>query len=575
MATALDTYLNDPTLEIHYYHHHHPHQNTQFSNQMTQQTILTSPSSNKTLTPIQTILSLPPPILSLLAQSQPIINSIASISLIIRWSHPSGHHSSWILLFTWSFICLSTSSLLQFGGFNLILTLTLSLTWLRSIHQIQSNQTTDQSQSIIRPQIDPTSLINTLDSFQIIVDHAHLISITIIQPIHSILHWSDYQTSKTCLYASITSLPFTLLLTRFLGLQTLFLIIGSIIILWSAPWFTLFRKLIWRSRILRFGFRVGFRICLLGGIGVWDEIKRGTHHGESIKILPLKNSNTNPDSDEHSTNHDEGLQSALVKDLHDGDDDEHTQEIEIRFTIFENQRWWMGLDWTNTLLPHERPNWTDSSHTPVPGPTDFKLPNTTITLSGKKITWKWIDQDWLISKASPGLINNESTTKPNQLSSPLRLSMKSILKSSSSNDINGIMNRSDSQNGRSGSISFSQSTSSELEKNLRETMTSSGLSSEVIVEGEDPSIPWDVDSNGWQYGDNHWEKLSRKAGIGRYTRRRAWVRRAVMISTDYQVQEEEEEEEEEEETEFERVEKMIPSTSSKNDALRRRLVNTN
>lgn len=549
----------------------------------TNNTTITSPSSpsspsssrttttTTTTTPIQTILSLPPPILSLLVKSQPIINSIASFSLIIRWSHPSGHHSSWLLLFTWSLICLSSDYLFKYAAINLFITFTLTFTWLTAINQNHNHHHHHHHQSIIRPQTNPTALIHTLDSFQIIVDHAHLISITIIQPIQSIFNWSDYQLSKTCLYASLTSIPFTLIITKLLGTQNLFLVIGSITILWSAPWFTLFRKLIWRSRFLRLIFRIGLRICLLGGIGVWDEIRRGAHHGESIRLIPSRISNLNPDPNENSTNCDDGFQSAMVKDSRDKEMDEQKQEIEVRFTIFENQRWWMGLDWTSTLLPHERPNWTDSSHTPVPGPTDFNLPNPTITTSGKKITWKWIDRDWLISKASPGLLNQkDKSSKPNPLSSPLRLSMKSILNSSSSNDLHhGLMNRSEATQARSGSLSLGHHGASELEKDLKEAVAFSGLSSDVMIEGEDPSVPWDVDTNGWQYGDNHWEKLSRKAGIGRYTRRRAWVRRAVMISTDYEIQEEEDE------TEFESVEKMIPCTPTNKDALRRRLVNTN
>lgn len=549
----------------------------------TNNTTITSPSSpsspsssrttttTTTTTPIQTILSLPPPILSLLVKSQPIINSIASFSLIIRWSHPSGHHSSWLLLFTWSLICLSSDYLFKYAAINLFITFTLTFTWLTAINQ-NHNHHHHHHQSIIRPQTNPTALIHTLDSFQIIVDHAHLISITIIQPIQSIFNWSDYQLSETCLYASLTSIPFTLIITKLLGTQNLFLVIGSITILWSAPWFTLFRKLIWRSRFLRLIFRIGLRICLLGGIGVWDEIRRGAHHGESIRLIPSRTSNLNPDPNENSTNCDDGFQSAMVKDSRDKEMGEQKQEIEVRFTIFENQRWWMGLDWTSTLLPHERPNWTDSSHTPVPGPTDFNLPNPTITTSGKKITWKWIDRDWLISKASPGLLNQkDKSSKPNPLSSPLRLSMKSILNSSSSNDLHhGLMNRSEATQARSvGSLSLGHHGASELEKDLKEAVAFSGLSSDVMIEGEDPSVPWDVDTNGWQYGDNHWEKLSRKAGIGRYTRRRAWVRRAVMISTDYEIQEEEDE------TEFESVEKMIPCTPTNEDALRRRLVNTN
>lgn len=38
-----------------------------------------------------------------------------------------------------------------------------------------------------------------------------------------------------------------------------------------------------------------------------------------------------------------------------------------------------------------------------------------------------------------------------------------------------------------------------------------------------------VDEAGWQYGDNHFEKMGPKGGLGKYTRRRAWVRRAGLV----------------------------------------------
>lgn len=40
---------------------------------------------------------------------------------------------------------------------------------------------------------------------------------------------------------------------------------------------------------------------------------------------------------------------------------------------------------------------------------------------------------------------------------------------------------------------------------------------------------WQVDDEGWQYGDNHFEKMGPRGGLGKYTRRRAWVRRAGLV----------------------------------------------
>ncbi len=36
---------------------------------------------------------------------------------------------------------------------------------------------------------------------------------------------------------------------------------------------------------------------------------------------------------------------------------ERHEDVVYQFSIFENQRWWVGLDWTAALLPQERPSW--------------------------------------------------------------------------------------------------------------------------------------------------------------------------------------------------------------------------
>lgn len=50
-----------------------------------------------------------------------------------------------------------------------------------------------------------------------------------------------------------------------------------------------------------------------------------------------------------------GMEEAKV----DGADGEAAagEPIYFKFEVHENQRWWMGLDWTSALLPQERPSW--------------------------------------------------------------------------------------------------------------------------------------------------------------------------------------------------------------------------
>src|SRR6185312_10348087 len=39
------------------------------------------------------------------------------------------------------------------------------------------------------------------------------------------------------------------------------------------------------------------------------------------------------------------------------DGSKNSTEMVYSFVLYENQRWWLGLDWTTNLFPNERPAW--------------------------------------------------------------------------------------------------------------------------------------------------------------------------------------------------------------------------
>ncbi|KAF9502038.1 hypothetical protein BDN71DRAFT_509272 [Pleurotus eryngii] len=92
-----------------------------------------------------------------------------------------------------------------------------------------------------------------------------------------------------------------------------------------------------------------------------------------------------------------------------------TASLRFLFTIQENQRWWMGLDWTAALLPSERPSWSTTSLLPIAPPASFSLPEDTISVielpknggkgsgtKGKKrvlkrtAKWRWDEAEWKV-----------------------------------------------------------------------------------------------------------------------------------------------------------------------------------
>jgi hypothetical protein len=121
-----------------------------------------------------------------------------------------------------------------------------------------------------------------------------------------------------------------------------------------------------------------------------------------------------------------GKEASVFSDsaVEDEDEEKAGDPISFRFEVHENQRWWMGLDWTSALLPQERPSWCDSHLLPVPPPPSYTLPapssivlptptkgdpNATVR---RTATWRWLDDDWSIVRAGPGNANASPSMPP-------------------------------------------------------------------------------------------------------------------------------------------------------------------
>lgn len=70
--------------------------------------------------------------------------------------------------------------------------------------------------------------------------------------------------------------------------------------------------------------------------------------------------------------------------------------VRFTFILYENQRRWVGLGWTTSLLAYERTAWTDEHLAPAPPREDFELPD----VEGGHARWRWVDDSkWLVEGA--------------------------------------------------------------------------------------------------------------------------------------------------------------------------------
>lgn len=311
-----------------------------------------------------------------------------------------------------------------------------------------------------------------------------------------------------------------------LTVRSLVCFVGTVALTWCSPWCSLFRQAIWKSATIRRIVRGTGRL-LSGQFSARDAYGKGNLDDEWA----------------HGMYHDDGSELPAAGKVNtasvgkptklDGADDKivRHEDVVYQFSIFENQRWWVGLDWTAALLPQERPSWSDEANNPVSPPSSFSLPATKIMLTPapthtdpkaftrRTIKWQWVDPEWSVAGVSsrgyyPSTTVYKGSAKEAAIKSANAVGDKDALAAAKQGYLGDALNRIRAKT--SGGIEVGEDVVGDVGTTVHR----------VTGEGE---ADWDVDAEGWQYGDNAWEKMSKRSGMGRYTRRRKWVRRAVLL----------------------------------------------
>jgi hypothetical protein len=309
--------------------------------------------------------------------------------------------------------------------------------------------------------------------------------------------WSE----RRRLFAFLT-VPY-LSITYIVPVPVLIASFGTFFLTWRSPWFRTTRRVIMRSAHMRALYRhaAGF---ISGNYSVpltFSKFKTGT-------------TRVGPELEKRVKHH------------------------RFLFTTLENQRWWVGIDWTAALLPSERPSWsapataaslaqgaagnhaqTQALHPPLPPPSSFPLPPSTSVILPSPLgtgyvkrtaKWQWEDgSDWEVIVHKEG----ESASK--------RFRPSSISKSPQPGGTGAAAPEPEEGRGSR----FLKGHLSKL--NIGAVTSSPSLSSPPAESGavdgddekakvmseDDESLV--TDPEGWIYGDNKWENLSGKNAMGK------------------------------------------------------------
>lgn len=174
----------------------------------------------------------------------------------------------------------------------------------------------------------------------------------------------------TPIWILMTLPPLRIITTRRVALA-----VGTLILSWHSRPARVSRIILWRSRLIR---RISSAVT-------------GFSFSGDLSTLPSSNASKTslpPRNNQHA------VANSLASEA-------QAESLGVRFTfvVFENQRRWLGLGWTHSLLAYERAAWTDEHLNASESTENFKLPE----VENGTAHWRWVPgSEWQVEGAGKG-----------------------------------------------------------------------------------------------------------------------------------------------------------------------------
>lgn len=173
--------------------------------------------------------------------------------------------------------------------------------------------------------------------------------------------------------------PIWILLTlpplRIITARRVVLALGTLILSWHSRPARVSRAILWRSRTVR---RIS---TVITGLSFASPLPTVPDRPGAPPPLP-------PRADQHAVANSLASRNQL-----------ESAGVRFTFVVFENQRRWLGLGWTSSLLVYERAAWTDEHLNSSDSKLDFRLPEVDSGVS----KWRWVPgSEWQVEGAGKG-----------------------------------------------------------------------------------------------------------------------------------------------------------------------------
>lgn len=287
----------------------------------------------------------------------------------------------------------------------------------------------------------------------------------------------------TPLWYLLTLRPLYIITTR-----RVILTFGTIVLSWHSRPARVARAILWRSRFVR------RTVSLLTGLSFSDS--SGPNAAQSAAAAAAAAAAAKYKSGKSKSN------PLLVAAQKEG--------VRFTFSLWENQRRWLGIGWTTSMLAYERPAWTDEELNPAPPKDKFVLPE----VEGGVARWRWIEGSrWTLEGVDDVRDNDDEDDDSDEVESKTDTYGTSAADENSKPQLNSAASKNQNDSDKM-SIKTTASKASDTGKKSSSASKNKGYS----------------DDGGWIYYDTKWRFPRRGVdGWGKYTRRRKWLRDAELV----------------------------------------------
>lgn len=338
------------------------------------------------------LVATPPSITRALAFSHPFLLPLNKLVGLLSWTSGDPWESFLLVAGFWASV-LYGDVIIRWGGPVMVVVALILGMYSRRYSPLSSAGWTGEQRKGHKKELSESSMKHQ-KSLDEIVDTLVVLTSRCNVLLEPFLQMTDFLSTQRTATSASTKPALTTLFIRILFITPIWIIltlpplqiittkrvviaVGTLILSWHSRPARVSRLVLWRSRAIRH----------ISSIVTGLSFSRVEQSKDAPPPLPPRNKSQHAVANSLATRGRSG-----------------SSGVRFTFVVFENQRRWLGLGWTSSLLAYERRAWTDEHLHPSDSKENFQLPE----VQNEVAHWRWVPgNEWQVEGAGKSKTGNK------------------------------------------------------------------------------------------------------------------------------------------------------------------------